>query len=424
VVVGHGPIARRASTGIRVVEGVTVPTEPFFGALRVTAVDRDGNPIAVTYHLLGLDGDALGAGETETDRLYGATPTWLLDAEAVELVIGDDVGADRQAAALLVAPGRVARYRLVVDRGRLLRTEFAVRETVPIDRWWRARWVIGADASFTRASGRLGAVDGDFVRAGLFTRGELGVDQGPHLAVLRLDLEESWLGLTSRPGADLDARKFEDELRLEALYNYRPRRIFGPYARGELRTALFSTERAIEAETDVSIRRGGQVERRVVSAGESVQLFDALRPLDLRAGVGLGLTVLDTDRVTITARAGGGARRARYADGLAVLEAEADRLVLIALEDDDSLGLEAAARFEVRPTTTVSFGVDGGLYIPWEQLRDTVERPLMRVDGTLAFSLASFASVVVDGSVRREAYEIGPLQLSTHLSLRIQHTLF
>ncbi len=40
VVVGHGPLDRRASTRVRVVEGMTVPTPPFVGAVRITACSR------------------------------------------------------------------------------------------------------------------------------------------------------------------------------------------------------------------------------------------------------------------------------------------------------------------------------------------------------------------------------------------------
>lgn len=424
VVVGHGPLDRRASTRVRVVEGMAVPTPPFVGAIRITAVDHDGRPVEVDYRLTAAEsGDLIGEGQTTTRSEYGATPTWLVGPDAVELTIGDEVDAGRQGVALVAAPGRVARYRLVLDRGRLVRSEFAVRETVPVERRWRTRWIIGADASFTRASGRLGAVDGDFIRAGLFTRAELGYDRGPHLAVARLDLEESWLGLTDRPGAELDARKFEDELRVETLYNYRPRRIIGPYVRGELRTALFETERRFSEDVTVTVRDGDTTEQRVVAAGEPIAMFDAMRPLDLRAGAGVGLTAVDNDTLTLTARVGAGARRARYDGGLAVIDDAPGALTLVRLEDDDSVGLEAAARFEVRATPVITVGVDGGLYIPWSQLEGEVDRPLFRVDGTVAFDLARFAAVVLDTSLRREAYEVGPLQLSTHLSLRIQHTL-
>jgi len=425
VLVGHGELRERATSTVHVREGETSPVPVTWGAVRITAVDRDGAPVDVDYALTAVDrAVVLAEGETATGSEYGATRTWLLPAGPVELSLDGATGPERTAVALYVAPGKVVRHRLVMDGEALVRTEFATHAPVAEARLWRLRWVIGGDASWTHAEGRLGAFNGDFLRAGVFTQAQVGVDYGAHLAIVDLDFEQSWLALAEGPAADLDVRKFDDELRLEALYNYRPGRILGPYVRGSLRTALFeTTHRAGQGSAATTVAADGTETNGVLEAGASLVLFEALEPLDLRAAAGAAVTVLDNDTVTLTARGGAAVRRARYGGGLFLAEQSAERLVFVELADDDSWGIEAHGELTVRAARSVSLGIEGMAYLPWD-LIDEVDHPLLRLDGRLAFRVNSFLSVACDVRLRREAYEIEDVQLSTFLSARVQHALF
>ncbi len=425
VLVGHGDPRERAASTVVIREGETSPVKITWGALRITAVDGDGAPVDVDYALRAIGRDVLLAeGETADAIEYGATQTWLLPAGPVELSLDGATGPDRTAVALYVAPGAVARHRLVMDGERLVRTEFATHAPVPEARLWRLRWVVGGDASWTHAEGRLGAFNGDFLRAGVFTRTQVGIDYGAHLALIDLDFEQSWLALAEGPDADLDVRKFDDELRLEALYNYRPGRLLGPYVRGSLRTALFETTHRSNAAVAVTTRRvDGSETMGALDPGEEVTLFDALEPLDLRAAAGAAFTVVDNDTVTFTARGGAAVRRARYGGGLFLADQTAARLTFVELADDDSWGVEVHGELAVRAARSVELAVEGMAYLPWD-LIDEVDHPILRLDGRLAFKINSFLSVACDVRLRREAYEIEDVQLSSFLSARVQHALF
>lgn len=425
VLVGHGDLRERASTTVTVREGETSPVEVSWGAVRITAVDGDGAPVDVDYALRSVGrAVVLAEGETARSTEYGATQTWLLPAGPIELSLDGATGPDRAAVALFVPRGAVVRHRLVMDGERLVRTEFATHAPVPEARLWRLRWVIGGDASWTRAQGRLGAFNGDFLRAGVFTRAQVGIDYGAHLALIDLDFEQSWLALAEGPDADLGVRKFDDEVRLEALYNYRPGRLLGPYVRGSLRTALFETTHRAASSVGVTTRGvdGGET-MGVLEPGDELVLFDALQPLDLRAAAGAALTILDNDAITLTARGGAAVRRARYGGGLFLADQTAERLTFVELADDDSWGVEVHGELTVRAARSVELGVEGMAYLPWDFI-DEVDHPILRLDGRVAFKVNSFLSVACDARLRREAYEIEDVQLSTFVSARVQHALF
>jgi hypothetical protein len=423
VIVGHGDQQRRPSAEVIVREGATTPVPAFFAAVRVTAVDLDGKPVQVNYSLRDLERNTdLVSKQTSDDYDYQSTRTWLVAARPLEI----DLQGDRGAVQLLPVAGQILRYRLVVAQDRLVRAELAERELVKEQRTWRLRWVIGGDASLTSQSGRLGSVDGDFLRAGLFMDAEVGIDRGNHLALLRLGVEESWISLNT-PEEELELQKFTDEVQAELLYNYRLGRIAGPYVRGVARTALRPTTYQANGETTVVERDRDDdvVDRSTLGAGQELELLGGFQPLDLRLGAGLSLTAFDNQVANLSFYGGVAARRATYDDGLLVLDYRDNGLDVITLQDDRSFGLEAGVNLGVRLGQSVAFSMRGESYMPESQLFDDEEvRPVFRLDNSLTFSVNSFLSMVYDFDIRQDAYEYDEPRLSHNLSLRLQHTLF
>ncbi|MEZ4469118.1 MAG: hypothetical protein R3F43_32955, partial [bacterium] len=316
VVVGQGPRGRQARVQVRVAEGVTTMAPPFFSALRVSAVDLQGRRLALDY---GLEqGDApFGASTTVKAARYDATATWLLPPGRVTIALRDGDRTDRSAVEVDLAAGQRVRYRLVVDGGRLVRAELAERELVVPASPWRARWVVGGDASFSRQAGQLGAHNGDFLRAGIFSTAEVGLDTRGHLLLLTGSVHQAWIGLGGAEGESLSTRKFSDELDLELLYNPRFGGTLGPYARIAGRTSLFETTFQPTVDTEVVRRDGAGIElgRSTLAAGDTLELLPGLAPLDLRAAAGLAATVVDTGQVELRLRAGAAVREARFGGG-------------------------------------------------------------------------------------------------------------
>lgn len=423
VVVGHGDLERRPSAEVAVREGATTPVPAFFAAVRVSAVDLDGKPLQIDYTLRDLERNVDMVTQKTADAYeYQSTRTWLVAARPLEI----DLQGERGAVQLLPVAGQILRYRLVVSQDRLVRAELAQRELVKEQRTWRLRWVIGGDASLTSQSGRLGSVDGDFLRAGLFMDAEVGIDRGNHLALLRLGVEESWISLNT-PEQDLELQKFTDEVQAELLYNYRLGRIAGPYVRGVARTALRPTVYQADSDTNVveRDRDGDRVGSSTLGAGEELELLGGFQPLDLRVGAGLSLTAFDNQVANLSFYGGAAARRATYDDGLLVLDYRDRGLDVITLQDDRSLGLEAGVNLGVRLGQSVALNVRGESYLPESQLLgDDDFQPVFRLDNSLTFSVNSFLSMVYDFDIRQDAYEYDEARLSHNLSLRLQHTLF
>ncbi len=429
VVVGHGDAEARPHITARVIDGVTTPVEQTFGGLRVTAVDQDGNPIAVRYALKSARGEvAWGSASTAAEGSYGATRTWLLPAEPVVIeLVG--AGSDGTAIAVPLGAGELVRYRLVLDRGRLVRGEIAEQEIVAEERWWRLRWVVGGDVGFNRTAGRLGSFNGDSLRLGLFTRASVGVDVDNHLALLNLGVDESWISYESLDGQELKPTKIVDDVNAELYYTYRLGGVVGPYARAQARTTLFKTEIRPEGGATLQIReKDGSTSAQRATEGEAFELMGALYPLDLREAAGVELAFVDNETVTFSVRAGAAARQATYDGGLYLADREGDTLRLIRLADDRSFGAEAGVKLGLRLGQTVSIESSGDLYLPsdkFDMLSDPGDlRPIFRLDSTATLAVNSFLAVVYDLNILREAYEIEEAQLSHVLSLRLQHTLF
>lgn len=426
VVVGHGELEDRPQTTVRVVDQVTTPVKPFFGAIRISAVNGDYKPVEIDYVIEDGDGRSLGAGGTADSSKYKNTKTWLLPAKT--LVIGLENGdeATRNAISVSLAPGQVLRYRLIMDGNRLVQAQLAERELAHEAKWWRLRWVIGGDASYTQLDGQLGSYNGEYIRAGLFTRASLGIDHGANLALANIDIDESWISITDRPDGERTLQKFTDEVSLELLYNVRLAGIIGPYIRGQARTSLFLTKYTPVQNTVMTIEEidGGTSSKGIVG-GKDVQLFEAFKPLDARAAGGIGISFVDNQWVTASLRVGAAYRAARYNKGLFLKDFEDTTITAIELADDNSLGAEGGAKLELRLGQNLSVGSELDFFMPLDQLTgDEDQNPVFRLDTSATISINQFLALTYNFYVRQDAYEIDENQISQFVSLRLTHTLF
>ncbi len=157
---GSSEASSRPERSITVIEGVTTPVEPFFGALRITAVDTDGRPTSVSYVIESLDGKvSFAPTKTAEDGNYSSTKTLILPTGRYNIALGKDASSETNRFATVVAEGQVLRYRLVIDDDKLQRVEFAQREVVTEPSIWRFRWVLGGDFGFERTENNLAALN-------------------------------------------------------------------------------------------------------------------------------------------------------------------------------------------------------------------------------------------------------------------------
>lgn len=426
VVTGQGNLADRPRTKVKVLNGVTTPTPAFFGALRISAVDPDNKPVEIDY-LIEAGGKVAVSSTTALSKKYDKTRTWLMPTGTVTITLLNGDRSTRNAIQLPLAAGQLARYRLVMDANRLVRADMAERELVARESPWKGRWVIGGDAAFSRTAGQLGAFNGDYLRAGLFSKAELGYEKGVHALRLNLGVEQSWIGLGAEPGEDLTTQKFMDEVEASLMYAVQLGGIIGPYIRGQARTSLFETtytpleDTVVTRVDDDNNFRG----RTTVQGGDELELFEGFNPLDLRAAAGISIDAVNTSVFKLRFLVGAAGRRATYNDGLFIQERNGNEIEAVVLEDDESFGAEGGFQAIFRLGQTVSLSVRGEAYMPQDQIFEDADLdPIFRLDSQATFSVNQFLAVVYSHYLRKDAYEIDEAQMSHLLSVRLSHTLF
>lgn len=410
--VGSGPQELRASKDVRVVDGVTTPVEAFYGGLSLHAVDSEGDPIEVAYQIRQL-GALVSDSQTTTDGVPNAT--LLRPRQAlVKLEDGTELTVE-------IVAGKHLEYRIVFDGPGFARMLPLDSDFAPRDKWWRARWTVGANASFSDTSDQISNFNGSYLQVGVFSDTELGVDYLNHLALLKMGIDQSWVGVSTDVGADVPTRKLIDEVDAELIYNYRLARIFGPYVRAKLHTSLFETNYYAAEDTTLELD-GSDVG--TVLADTNRRLMDPFSPLYLQETAGLSLTLVDTDVVSLITRAGGGFRQHYFADGLFVEGQNGDVVTLTRLENEDFVGLAGGAVAGLRLSQAVRLEADADIFVPSGQVTgDDDFEALFEFNGLAEFAINNFASVVYRASIASRTNQT-PVSVYQGLSFRLQHNLF
>lgn len=428
VAVGHGALEHWARATVRVEEGMTTPVSPFFGAVRVNLVDDDGKPVADEYVLRSIDlGTTYGPVSTSDRPDAATTPTWALPPGRYVLALGSDANTDHDSMAFSLHAAELLRYRLVVAGGELVRSELHDEEYSYEPSIWRLRWNVGGTGMLDSRNDGLTHTGRQYALLGLFSRFEGGIDAGDHLALLRFNVDQSFLALDDELGADVPFRTLNNEAELEVLYNYRVARIFGPYARAIARTSFFESH--YFPDTDVVLNTfdedGNLVYQGAGSRGDRIRLFKSFAPTTIQEGVGLSLSPIDNDIFDLTIRAGGAARQAFYRDGRLVTAREGDTLSLMQLDNrPDGLGAEGTAMLGLRVARMFSIASRFDSFLPYQLFTGDEKRFPFRWDSTASLGFGQYLSTNYTFSVRRDEVVMDEVQLTHGLSLAVQASIF
>lgn len=425
VVVGHGPLERRASRDVEVVEGVSTPVPAFFGAVRVQLVTVEAQPIAGEY-VIKNTGTGQVFGPKEAPGPDDPPPrTWFLPPGHYSIWL---TGDEEHASAFAVHAGSVLRYRVVTDDGEeLIRTELADKDARTEPSIWRLRWVLGGTGALSSRKDTLTGFKGQALLVDGFTHFEGGVDTQNHLALLTANATQSLVGLDSEYGADVPLRTLNSDAEVELLYSTRISRIIGPYIRGIARSSFYR-EQFVPATAVTVITRdeaGAQVGSESYEPNERVVTFTPLSPTSLQAGVGLGLTAVDNKIATLMVRGGPAGRMAFYQDGRYLESVDGDTVNMVRVKDRRGFGGEVTAVGGLRLGRFIDYETRFDSFVPKEQiLDDETFRPIFRWDNTVSLRLSTVASVVYTFSLRREEVVFKDLQMAQHLALRLQYIVF
>lgn len=431
VVVGTGPMERRARQIVEVQEGLTKPVPPFFGALRVSIVDRKNSPVEGEYVVaLAGGGEAATYGPFDVDggEDFVPGPTLLLKPGTYVIAVGSDPESDDGRVSIQVSPGETMRYRMVVDDDdNLLRADLADTEVTYEPSIWRLRWLIGADVMLGYRDEALTGFDGGVIMVDAFTHFEGGIDAYDNLLLFTLKANQSLIGLDSQNGLSTPIQSLTNEAMAELAYTYRVARVFGPYARGVVWTSFLPNGYYPDVDSTVSTRdeAGNLVSTELVPSGEKVSMFNAMAPTIVQEGAGLSVTPVDQRAVTLLMRGGFAARQTFYDESRYLESVDGSAVSLLQLDDRTDFGPEATVGLGVRLGKTLTYETRLEGFIPGDQILDGAElKPLFRWDNTLGLNLGSFASLVYDGSVRQQHIAVDPVQMSHTVAVRLHYSIF
>jgi len=430
--VGTGPREARSASEVVVVAGETTTLAPSYGVMRISIVDPNGKPEDETYVVGALD----------TGRTYGPfRPTFkpgqrasialYLPPGRYVFALGKDPKARDNSVAVLVAPGDVLHYRVVVEDGRITRTEFGEADTVREPSIFKVRWTLAADGTLGSRLNQLSSYNGDALTLGAYTRLDLGIDTGRHLAEVSLLADFAAVGILSSNGAsELPIQKVTDDVRAEVLYNYRLGGVAGPYAHAAGYTSLFPTRYYAPVDTNaVTAGEAGNVLRdETFRRGEDYRLFPELGPLVIQEGAGIG-TKVDLETFRFAIRGGLAARQAFFFGGRAITSQVGSRLDLLQLDDVKTLGVEATAMcgVTIRNLLDIDSRLDG--FLGENQFGSLFKdegkyRPVYRWDTTASLKLSRHVALVYTLGLRRDTQALEKDQISHSLRLRLQWSVF
>lgn len=430
--VGTGPRESRSASEIVVVDGETTTLAPSYGVMRISVVDPNGKPEDETYVVGALD----------TGRTYGPfRPSWkpgqrasialYLPPGRYVFALGRDPKARENSVAVLVAAGDVLHYRVVVEDGRIARTEFGEAEVAREPSIFKVRWTLAADGTLGSRLNQLSSYNGDALTLGAYTKLDLGIDTGRHLAEIALLADFAAVGILSSNGAsEFPIQKVTDDVRTEVLYNYRLGGVAGPYAHAAGYTSLFPTRYYAPADATAVTRdeAGAVLREETFRRGEDYRLFPELGPLVVQEGAGLG-TKVDLETFRFAIRGGLAARQAFFFDGRAITSQVASRLELLQLDDVKTFGIEATAMcgVTVRNLLDIDSRLDG--FLGENQFGALFKdegkyRPVYRWDTTASLKLSRHVALVYTLGLRRDTQALEKDQISHSLRLRLQWSVF
>ncbi|MBK8481783.1 MAG: hypothetical protein IPL40_11480 [Proteobacteria bacterium] len=169
---------------------------------------------------------------------------------------------------------------------------------------WEGELSLGSSVALSQSSNVVGRIDGTSFAVGLKVNGALDWTRDVHEWRNGLTLGETF---TRTPAVDQFV-KTNDQLLLESIYLYHPRRLpwLGPFARFKLTTALFPGEDVRAAPVTYT----GALSR----TADTLRLTDALTPTTLQETVGAFGKPLDRKDLSLELKAGFEARQ-MIADG-------------------------------------------------------------------------------------------------------------
>jgi len=417
VTLGSGSRQQRIVKNIRVEEGAAQPLVPDWSGLVIDVVDEQGVALKGEYELVRIDEfDPYGRGYGASIELGETVKAWILKPGVYKILgVGEGYNTLTNFVTVRLLPGELTSFMLIQDP-----TDLSIRgggtihltPTAKLTSSWRFGINVGINAQFNAEIDHQTELTANtFTLGGLFDAWLL-YRKKPVEWSTRLRLDES-INLTDDNMKDMVNNP--DRLLMSSIFIWRILNWFGPYARVESNTKIFSSKVRRSKESGFSFTDADYVfdETATLDTSQVYTIEPALSPFILELGAGMNFDLTTRRYFEAKARLGFGCAYSRYDDRYRIIE---DSKVKYVSKDSLSHKLLVSNSIVLFPENLVNILEVG----PQASLGATVRiGSLGSAEGEVKF----FAPVLPEQRLMKPDVELsGTLSWRLHRSLNLDYT--
>lgn len=381
---------QKVNITISIKAGQTRIINPSWGGLIVKIIDQNRNYLREPYEIYDINDyrNSLGVKySAEEDKPGEKQETWLLKPGIYKVIkYGESPKTFTNFATIRVLEGTLEEMTIVINSST---NDFVgagilpeMKESDQIDAW---RYYTSIKGSFLLSSDNFANKDESTTNITLSSKidNEIKYDEFPHYFSSRQDLN---VGLTKEQ--DKDFRIYSNSLQIQPTYIFYFIKSFGVYGRLRLESNLFPTRFYFDT-TQPAIYKvdteGDTVD--IITNGDKVQITPMLYPLSMEEGVGLNLTLFNTNTSNLYVKTGLGFSQTVNSDVYEQSPTNPD--VFHELESVSLSGFEGTVSGDFRISNNINYVFEFYTLYPFEKNRKQV----FRFDNTISFRISSIVSL-------------------------------
>jgi len=390
---------QKVEINVTLKSGQTRIIEPTWGSLIVKVIDQNRNYLREAYEIYEIDNYKNSIGtkySAEQDQPGEKQETWLLKPGLYKIIkYRESPKTFTNFTTIRIMEGILEELTIVMDSStkNFVGAGFLpeMKESDQVRAW---RYYTSIKGSFLLSSDNFVNKDESATNITLSAKinNEIKYDAFPHYFSSRQDLN---VGLTKEQ--DKDFRIYSNSLQLQPTYIFYFIKSFGVYGRFRLASNVFPTKFYFDADQPkiYKINTEGDTVQTITN-DDNLQIASMLYPLSLEEGVGLNLTVFNTNTSNLYIKTGLGFSQTVNSN---VYEQDTtDPTIFRELESVNLSGFEGNVGGDFRISNNINYVFEFYTLYPFEKSRKQV----FRLDNTLSFRLSSYVSLDYTLTVKQD----------------------
>jgi len=389
--IGSGILeGQKVLINVTIKAGQTRIINPTWGGLIVKIIDQNRNFLREPYEIYNIKDykNSLGVKySAEEDKPGEKQETWLLKPGIYKVIkYGESPKTFTNFATIRILEGTLEEMTIVINSST---NDFVgagilpeMKESDQITAW---KYYTSIKGSFLLSSDNFANKDESTTNITLSSKidNEIKYDEFPHYFSSRQDLN---VGLTKQQ--DKDFRIYSNSLQFQPTYIFYFIKSFGVYGRLRLESNIFPTRFYFDSiqPTIYKINTEGDTVDTITNS-DKVQITPMLYPLSMEEGVGLNLTLFNTNTSNLYVKTGLGFSQTLNSDVYEQSTTNTD--VFKELESVSLSGFEGTVSGDFRISNNINYVFEFYTLYPFEKNRKQV----FRFDNTISFRISSIVSL-------------------------------